>query len=194
MLDEAENLFTVTDLKQYMYCPRIFYYHACLPQIRPVTYNIHAGINAHEVEEQRAKRRSLRMYGEIDGERSFDVAVQAPTLGLSGHIDEVVDTGAELIPVDYKLASQAAFHFKVQLAAYALLLEATQIVIVRRGFLYLIPLRRAEEVRITPRLRRIVREALEAMHLIQETEYMPGPTEWRRRCSDCEFRRFCNDV
>jgi len=134
------------------------------------------------------------MYGEIDGERIFDVAVQAPMLGLSGHIDEVVDTGAELIPVDYKLANKAAFHFKVQLAAYALLLEETQIVIVRRGFLYLIPLRRAQEVRITPKLRRSVREALDAMYLIRATEGMPGPTEWRRRCSDCEFRRFCNDV
>lgn len=194
MLDDTEALFTVTDLKQYMYCPRIFYYHACLPQIRPVTYNIRAGIEAHEVEEERAKRRSLRMYGEIDGERIFNLAVQAPTLGLSGHIDEVVDTGIELIPVDYKLANKAAYQYKMQLAAYALLLEETQTVIVRRGFLYLIPVRRAEEVRITPGLRHGVREALKAMWRIQATEEMPGPTGWRQRCIDCEFRRFCNDV
>jgi CRISPR-associated exonuclease Cas4 len=194
MWDEVDTLFTITDLKQYIYCPRIFYYHACLPYIRPITYNMRAGIEAHQAEEERAKRRSLRMYNEIGGDRYFDVAVRAATLGLSGKIDEVVDTGTELIPVDYKLASKAAFHYKVQLAAYALLLEESRIVIVRRGFLHLIPLRRTQEIKITPRLRSCTHDAVENMHHIQATEQMPGPTEYRRRCSDCEFRRFCNDV
>lgn len=194
MLDDADDLFTTTDLKQYIYCPRILYYHTCLPHVRPTTGNMQAGIAAHTAEEARAKRRSLRMYSELDGERHFEMAIAAPTLGLTGKIDEVVDTGSELIPVDYKLATTAGYHFKVQLAAYALLLEETQTVIVRRGYLYLIPQRRADEVRITPRLRRTVREALVAMDHIRATEQMPGPTEQRRRCTDCEFRRFCNDV
>lgn len=194
MLDETNALFTITDLKQYIYCPRIFYFHACLPHIRPTTYNMQAGIEAHRAEENRAARRSLRMYDETAGERFFNVAVESKQWRVTGKIDEVVDTGTELIPVDYKLATRAAFHYKVQLAAYALLLEETQTVIVRRGFLVFIPLRQAEDVRITPHLRRIAHAALDAMVDIQLTEQIPDPTEHRRRCSDCEFRRFCNDV
>ena len=102
MLDAEELLFTITDLKQYIYCPRIFYYHACLPNIRPVTYKMKAGIDAHEDERKRALRRSFTMYDLPSGKRHFDVSVQSTALNLSGEIDEVVETDAgELIPVDY---------------------------------------------------------------------------------------------
>ena len=56
-------MFTVTDLKQYTYCPRIVYYHHCLPAVRPVTYKTEAGVEAGSAEETRELRRSLRPYG-----------------------------------------------------------------------------------------------------------------------------------
>lgn len=194
MIDADELLFTVTDLKQYLYCPRIFYYHVCLPDIRPVTYKMEAGIAAHDTERKRAARRSLRQYDTTEGARAFDVPVQSAVLGLSGKIDEVVETPDELIPVDYKLARRAGYHFKVQLAAYGLMLEETRQVRVRRGFLYLISLRKTEEVAIKTGLRRAVQRALDAMRIIAATEHLPAATKWRQRCPDCEFRRFCNDV
>ena len=40
--------FTVTDLKQYFYCPRVVYYTYCLPLLRPTTYKMEAGAVAHE--------------------------------------------------------------------------------------------------------------------------------------------------
>ncbi len=194
MLDPDAVLYSVTDLKQYIYCPRIFYYHTCLPDVRPTTYNIQAGIDAHVAERQRAERRSLKMYKVVTGQRFFDVALQSERLALTGRLDELVDTGGELIPVDYKLASKAAFHFRIQLAAYALLLEETYQREIKRGFLYLIPRRHAEEVLISRKLRQQTQAALDNMTSIASTERMPPPTSWRQRCADCEFRRFCNDV
>jgi len=195
MLDSQELLFTITDLKQYIYCPRIFYYHACLPTIRPVTYKMQSGIDAHDDERKRALRRSLAMYDEPSGKRHFDVSVQSAELGLSGKIDEIVETGAgEFMPVDYKLARKAGYHFKVQLTAYAMLLEASYQIRVKSGFLYLLLSRKTLRVPITPKLRTEVGQALDSMHAIAETETMPTPTVWRQRCPDCEFRRFCNDV
>jgi CRISPR-associated exonuclease Cas4 len=194
MLDNDTLLFTITDLKQYIYCPRIFYYHSCLPDIRPTTYKMWAGIEAHEDERKRSARRSFHLFGEHNGERYFDVAVQSTALHLSGQIDEVVKTDKEWIPLDYKLARQAGFHFKVQLAAYAMLLEATFQCQVRRGFLYLIPSKQAVEVPMTAKLRKQVQQAVLSMRSIADQEQMPDPTDWRQRCLDCEFRRFCNDV
>lgn len=194
MLDHNGDLFTITDLKQYIYCARIFYYHACLPGIRPVTYKMQAGIAAHEGEPRRAVRRSLERFGGPDGQRLFDIIVLSETLMLSGQMDEVVDTGKELIPVDYKHARKAGYHFKVQLAAYALLLEDYHATKVKRGFLYLMLSREMVEVSITPKLRRAVHQALEDMTAIKATERIPAPTDWRQRCADCEFRRFCNDM
>jgi len=194
MLDENRWLFTVTDLKQYMYCPRILFYQTCLPDVRPTTYKMQDGVEAHADERQRARRRSTRWYGLPDGERRFDVWVQSSTLGLSGQIDEVVQTPSEIIPVDYKMAQRIGQHYKIQLAAYAMMLEEAYQTQVRRGIIYLIPTRKANEVPISRTLRQQVQSTVETMRAIAEHETMPDPTEWRQRCTDCEFRRFCNDV
>ena len=83
MLDDVLTMpFRVTDLKQWVYCPRILYYHHCLPDVRPVTYTMEAGIEAGRAEEGREERRSLRAYGLASGEREFNVALRSERLGL----------------------------------------------------------------------------------------------------------------
>lgn len=197
MLDDDRTLFRVTDLKEYSYCPRVFYYEACLPDLHPSTYKMQAGVNAHDRERERAARRTLKAYDLPAGRRRFDVAVRSAVLGLSGEIDEVVivdDPNGEVIVVDYKLARSVGYHFKLQLAAYALMLAEMWQVPVTRGFVYLIPKRQAEEVAITSRLRKAVESAINDMHRIVETEAMPAPTRFNKRCVGCKHRRFCNDV
>lgn len=193
-------LLKVTDLKQYAYCPRIPYYHYCLPGVRPTTYKMEAGIRAQDGAEARERRRSLRTYGLTEGTRHFNVSVASSQLGVSGQIDLVishsVDGEERLIPVDYKLSRRdPGRHFKLQLACYALLLEEVWQLPVEEGYLYLIPARRAVRVPITTRLRNDVRRQLAEIRRIVQEERMPlAPTKHRGRCVDCEFRRFCNDV
>jgi hypothetical protein len=50
-------LFDVTDVKQYACCPRLVYYHTCLPDVRPLTYTMQAGIQSHQQEDEREHRR-----------------------------------------------------------------------------------------------------------------------------------------
>jgi CRISPR-associated exonuclease Cas4 len=195
--DSERFSFRVTDLKQYDYCPRIAYYHIVLPQVRPTTYNMEMGIQRHVEAEDREKRRSLRTYGLAAGQRAFNVPLWSLELGLSGELDMLIDTETERIPVDYKDSNKGGAHFKLQLMAYGRLLEETAAVParpVRRGFLYLIPLRKAVEVTFTPRLRQELMTALTELRAIAFEQRMPAPTGRRTRCVDCEFRRFCNDV
>jgi len=197
MLDAALDVsFRVTDLKQWVYCPRVLYYQYCLPDVRPVTYKMEAGIEAGRAEEGREERRSLRAYGLSEGEREFNVPVASARWGLRGEVDMVITAPriGEVIPVDYKLSQIAGPHFQIQLAAYALLLEEARGCTVRHGFLYYIPLRRAERVTIGERLRRKLTIALGEMRGMVATEKMPAPTPNLRKCVACEFRRFCNDV
>lgn len=190
--------FLVSDLKQWVYCPRILYYHHCLPRIRPTTYKMEEGLRAGRAEEGREERRSLRAYGLTRGHRKFRVPLMSIRLGLRGEVDLVIETDEsgvrELIPVDYKDSKRVGPHFKLQLAAYALLIEEAEGIRVGRGFLYLIPTRRAEEVRIDDRLRKQFADTLEAMHSMLYREQMPPPAASLRKCLACEFRRFCNDV
>lgn len=186
----------VSDLKQWAYCPRVFYYQACLPDVRPTTYKMYAGREAGQSEAGREERRSLRAYGIAAGEREFDVPVRSARLGLRGEVDMVITVAEtrEVIPVDYKLTRIAGEHFQLQVAVYGMLLEEMRGIEVARGFLYEIPLRRAEEVRIEKRLRVKALRAVEEMRRIAEREEMPLPTRNRHKCVPCEFRRFCNDV
>lgn len=193
--------FAVTDLKQWVYCRRVLYYEYCLPRVRPVTMLMQAGVASHADESTREERRSLRVYGLTEGERAFDLGFHSPGLGLRGRVDLAIAVpgrevaGAEAIVVEYKDSERTdGVHVRLQLAAYALLLEEAWCLPVRRGFIYSIPQRRAVPVSITAALRRRVMEAVAAMRAMVVTERMPDAPTSRRMCVSCEFRRFCNDV
>ena len=44
--DDLRYPIRVSDLKQWVYCPRVFYYQQCLPDVRPTTYKMKAGVEA----------------------------------------------------------------------------------------------------------------------------------------------------
>lgn len=198
-MDSAEPIFTVTDLKQFAYCPRVVFYYYCLPLIRPTTYKMEESILAHREEAEREERRSLRPYGLTQGERRYDVPVASARLGLRGVIDMVIDTGEEYIPVDYKstFRKQPGAHFRLQLAAYGLMLEKSLSTgsgfRVHRGFLYSLLTRSAQEIALTGRLRAQVIRTVDALREMVARERMPPAPQGRGRCIACEFRRFCND-
>lgn len=194
MLDD-EHFLTVTDLKQFTYCARVVFYERCLPHVRPRTYKMDAGRDAHESEQRRAARRTLAQYDKIEGNRVFDLRLSSTALGLTGILDEAVYcVGGIIFPVDYKLAKQVSAHYRLQLASYALLLEEAEAVRIDEGFVYLIPKREMVRVPITDRLRACVLSALEEMAAMIEREKMPEPVTNSNFCATCEFRRFCNDV
>lgn len=187
--------FLVSDIRQYTYCPRIVYYHYCLPDIRPTPYKMEAGKAAHIHEQDREHRRSLRPYHLTEGERAFDVWLDDETLGLRGKVDMVVRRADEVIPIEYKNSpGRMGQHIILQLMAYGLLLERQWHIPFRRGFVYYIPARRAREVVVTDELIGEVQTCVMAIQAMVEAERMPAPPRERQKCTICEFRRFCNDV
>ncbi len=194
--DDLDYPVRATDLKQFVYCPRVFYYQVCLPKIRPVTFKMEEGVRAGRDEAGKEERRSLRAYGIKEATREFDVPLRSKRLGVRGEIDMVItvtETG-EVIPVDYKLSKIAGIHFQMQVAVYGMMLEEMRGVRVTRGFLYEIPLKRAEEISIDMALRLKADKAVKQMREILEKERMPPPVRNVAKCVACEFRRFCNDV
>lgn len=201
LIENDRAVLEVSDLKQWQYCGRVVWYRFCLPDIRPVTALMKAGRESQRAEEGREERRSLRAYGLDVGERFFDVWLRSERLGVRGRVDLVVVVpvrgadAVEAIVVDYKDSEQKAGpHFKVQLMAYALLLEEVWEIPVRQGFIYHIPTRRAEQVALTGGLRRKALALIEDVHRAIRSEAMPPAPSSRRQCVACEFRRFCNDV
>ncbi len=212
-------MLTVSDVKQYPYCPRIVYYTYLLPvKARPTTYKMYEGKLEHERIAELEERRNLRAYGLTEGKRRFDVAVSSDRLGMRGRLDMIIETSptrqssdqaedgqapdertettpGEIIPVDFKNSEDnIGLNHKYQLTAYALLVEEVWRKPVRRGFIYLIPQRRAVEVRITSNMRGWVHKALREIRAAIAQESVPPPTRIGGRCTDCEFRNLCPDV
>jgi CRISPR-associated exonuclease Cas4 len=187
--------FTVTDLRQYAYCPRIPYYTYVVPLSRPVTPKMREGLVVHDEQGEREQRRNLSKFGlKGQAERYEDVALFSPHLGLSGRLDMVLVTPGEAIPVEYKNGrGPVGVNHRLQLTAAALLVEERWQRPVRRAFVHFVPTGRRTEVAITPELRVRVEEELAALHRMVERETMPPPTSVVGRCIECEFRRFCND-
>lgn len=187
---------TVTDLKQWAYCPRVVFYQYCMPRLRPMTYRMEAGLGAHEEEKVRERRRTGQLYGLPDAVRIEQVRLQSETLGLTARIDLVLQRENQAWPVEYKLSRRTAIaaHFKLQLAAYALMLEEAWGVQAPEGFLYSLVTRKAERVSLSKALRGKAVKSIEEIRRTVIAERMPPPTSHRGRCINCEFRRFCNDV
>lgn len=186
-------VFPVTDLRQWHFCRRIVYYRFNWPPVRPQPYVLGEGKEAHEEVWRRMVRRQ-RLRGIPEGEYWYEVGWVSERWGLSGKVDLVVVREEEAIPVDFKDSRKVeASHFRVQLAAYGLLVEERFGRPALRGFLYSIPRRLAVEVGFTSPLRRKVVETVREMAAAVQGESLPAGPPTRARCVACEFRRFCND-
>ncbi len=186
----------VSDLKQYIYCPRIIYFYYVLPIPRRVTRKMEYGKMEHLEINRLEKRRGLKAYGLLEGKRDFQVFLQSSRLGLHGLLDMVITTeGRQVYPVEFKHSvSKYGLHQKYQLAAYAMLLEESYRKPVRYGFLYLIPSKSAVPIEITTGMREYVKKALSAVRNVIAGERIPGYVRSKNRCTDCEFKNYCADL
>jgi len=191
---EAELMLDISDLKQYLYCPRVVWYRYCQPVHRPVTPKMARGTEAGTEVAGREERRSLRAYNIDRGERSFEVRGRSEQFGLSGVLDMLITTPTERVPVEFKNANRVARNHTYQLAAYSLLLAETDGPPIERGFVYLIPTKQAHEVIVTAGMRSYIVRALNDMRRMIAEERYPAPTTFRARHADCEYRPYCVDI
>ena len=159
-MKEQINL-TVSDVKQFFYCPRVVFYTYCLHVKRPTTYKMKEGNLEHDAIAEREERRSLKAYGLAEGERQFNISLYSPRLALTGKLDMAILSKNEVIPVDFKNTSgNASLNHKYQLTGYALLVEDLWQKPVRRAFIYLVPQKKAQEVVFTDNMRLFFKQTL----------------------------------
>src|SRR5712692_10412144 len=144
---ERQFELTVTDLKQWAYCPRIPYYHHVMPVEFARTYKMERGRDVEAAVQAMEKRRGFRRYGLERGERRFGVWLHSAALELSGQLDMLIVAADACYPVDFKdTEGGVRYNHRVQLAAYALLVEENFAQPVPRAFIYLIPSRQLVSV------------------------------------------------
>jgi len=90
----------VTDLKQYIYCPRIIYFTYVCPVEKKVTRKMRYGSEAHLELDRLEKRRTFKRYDFKEGERKFHTSLYSTRLGLEGKLDMHIVAGGEIFPVE----------------------------------------------------------------------------------------------
>ncbi|MCW2279016.1 CRISPR-associated protein Cas4 [Heliophilum fasciatum] len=155
----------VTDIKQYVYCPRIPYFTYVLPVAKKMTRKMAYGRESHDRLDELEKRRTFAAYrvpgqrehdaqrslrreekprGDVfpewkQGERFFHTYLCSMRLGLEGKLDEHLVHGKDIFPVEFKATSRGpGLNHKYQLTAYAMLLEEHYQRSVRRGYFKLV--------------------------------------------------------
>jgi len=187
---------TVSDVRQYLYCPRIVYWTYVQPVEKPTWYKMERGKASHTEEARKEARRALSRYGFREGRREFDVWLRSEALGLSGRLDLAVwdQTGgvARVYPVEFKHTwHDPGVHWRYQLLCYAVLLEERYRTLVPRGFFYLIPRRQLVPVDFTPTARLHLRRLLSMIRRMLVEQRIPDLTRRLERCRDCEYRNYC---
>lgn len=184
----------VTDLKQWMYCPRIVYYHRVLGLCATATFKMQEGRAAHDVLEKLERRRSLKRYGLEGASRRFAVSLHDPELGLAGRLDLLLHAPDNAAVVDFKLTGGGIHeNHELQLAAYGLLVQRSLRVPVRLGFVYRIPDASLKPVRLdAAHYDRVIR-AVRDIRGLAAAQTIPDPPQRLTRCTECEYINFCAD-
>jgi CRISPR-associated exonuclease Cas4 len=189
------DLLPVTELRQWVYCPRVVYYHQIMPGVGQPTYKMKEALRAQDLIERLEMRRTLGEYSLEHAERLFGVWLTDQRLGISGKLDLLLRGDHTAAVVDFKLTSgEVGENHEMQLAAYAMLVESSYGIPSPLGFIFRIPDNRIIPVPITPTMIARVVEAISKIRSLQATGDFPEATSVRKRCKECEYANYCGDV
>lgn len=185
----------VSDLKQFVYCPRVVFYNYVMPVEKAATFKMEYGRIAEDTIDHLENRRKLRKYGLSIGEREFHKQLHSEKLGLSGKVDLLIKTSETYYPVDFKYTtSQPYKNHLYQILGYAIILEDMFNCPVDKGFVYLIPKEDVVVFDLTNDLKIKVKNLLNEIRNMISSQQIPPPAELRNKCFDCEYRNFCGDI
>ena len=174
----TEELINVSDLNQYAYCPRRYWYlHFYDTQGR--NYERVEGKTKHENQSTR-------------GDWVNELYLESKNLGLKGKIDVLDLETDRVVPVERKRAESGDYYKsdEVQLAGYCMLLEDHLDEPVREGAIYLYETDQRMHIPITEDHRTAVREQIEAIRSMS-VDSIPPLTDNPKKCEACSAREYC---
>jgi len=197
--DISEPLITVTDIKHFLYCPKIIYFEYVLHAKPMLGSQQKESSELHEEYVKREVRRKGAIYYSPefkDAEKRFFVNLCSPALNLKGTIDLLIKTGREYIPIEYKNTLSDKGRpwpdHKYQLVAYALLIDENYKTKVKRGYINYIPEEKIIKIDITPTMKTYVKRIISRIIKIISEEKMPKLNVAKNKCTGgCGFKYIC---
>lgn len=194
MWSEAEPIITGTMVKDYMFCPSIFYYKYILRILEPETEMMSQGKKAFTDIEHKAKswRTVLGMKRVRPDRVIYSARVRSERYGLAGIVDVVYWVGGKCIVLEIKesdLTRPESSHI-YQAAIYGLMAEETFETTVSYIEIYYTLSKAYRMIRFTPGIRRYSKSILNKIWGMLNNSYIPEP-RLNRRCHSCWYRARC---
>jgi len=191
-----ETYITVSDVIEYLFCPRFIYFMYCLDikQQEDKRYKVLKGRKVHEMREKLNRdyiRKKLNC-----ARKESSVYLASKKYRVKGIVDEVLflDDGTAS-PFDYKFAEDKGKLFKTykyQSLIYGLLIKENYNVDVKKGFVcYTRSNNLVREITFSEKdFTEAVKTINEILDIIQKGFY-PKKTKSLMRCVDCTYRNIC---
>lgn len=198
--DIAEEFVSVTDIKQYIYCPRIVYFDRVLHATPIFGSQQEDSKELHEDYVKKELRRKDAVYYSpefVGAEKLMFTSLSSSTLGLQGNVDCIIKTvKGEYVPVEYKNmdsdVGRVCMQHKYQLVGYALLIEENFDTIVKRCFVNYIPEALILQLEITPSMKSFVKRVLGHIRRIIRDEQLPPVRVAKHKCTGgCGHKQIC---
>src|SRR3972149_9747665 len=198
--DVAEFFVSVTDVKHYVYCPRLVYFDRVLHATPVFGSQQEEGKESHEDYVGKELRRKDAIYYSpefVGAEKLLFNPLSSDTLGLQGNVDLIIKTAkGEFVPVEYKNMRSddgaVCMDHKYQLVAYALLIEETFGAVVKRGVVNYIPETLLLQFELTPTMKSHVKRVLGHIKRIIQDEELPPIRVAKHKCQGgCGHKQTC---
>lgn len=198
--DIAEEFVSVTDIKHYIYCPRLVYFDRVLHATPIFGSQQEDSKELHEDYVKKELRRIDAVYYSpefVGAEKRMFTSLSSGSLGLQGNVDCIIKTAkGEYIPVEYKNMNsdkgKVCMDHKYQLVGYALLIEENFETTVKRGFVNYLPETLILQMQITPTMKSYVKRVLGHIKRIISEEELPPIRVAKSKClGGCGHKQTC---
>ena len=184
------------DIKQYVYCSRIPFFNNLIPGVGYATYSMLAGKRFEDSFDSDTMQKFFGDKIAVGYRLIKNLQLKSNNLMLQGKLDYALIGKDKAYPIEIKYSSNPLL-YKVQLVAYAMLLEDSFSTKLTFGY-FLSPhsdsKTKMKTITITKKDKQQVVSIIDSLRndIIEGTR--PRPTKSAAKCVFCEFKNFCDDV
>ncbi len=190
-----ENYITPIHVRDYIFCPSIFYYKHILGISEPITESMDEGIREFTKDYERLnERKTLLNQKRIHVDKMlFNLSLTSPKYKVKGVADTIYWTNKKLHVLEIKVTeSEKLFPDHLyQTAVYALLVEEEFREPVFKIIIFYKKSGKWFERRFTNQLRNYTIKIIEKIHRVIDYGEVPEH-RWKDKCVSCFYKKYCH--
>lgn len=192
---DRQGFLTIKDLMNYHYCKRLIYFENVLRIPQATTVKELKGRELHAAFSKKSKRNKIvKKFPKLPKE--YNLGLDSKELNFRTVLDcLIIDKGKnEAFPLEYKdtkKPDKIYWTFKIQMLAESLLVKEMLGYNIPFAFIKFEQSDDIAKIKVTENKLEKVRETINEINQIIQTELLPEPTEFQKRCKDCCYWKIC---